>query len=84
MEQAHREMGPTMHRMSNYAITAGEHPDTVTARTYVDALLTIDEATRTEALGYYDDELVRGPEGWKISRRVFTMVLFRPNILVGG
>ncbi|MGH7820300.1 MAG: hypothetical protein ACREQ9_11035 [Candidatus Binatia bacterium] len=30
--------------------------------------------------GYYDDELVRSEDGWKIARRRFTMVLLQRGI----
>jgi 3-phenylpropionate/cinnamic acid dioxygenase small subunit len=83
MEQAHRDMGHTLHRMSNYVINAMGNADSVTARSYVDALLTIDSATTTEGIGYYDDVIVRDGNAWKIASRTFTMVLFRPNVLAG-
>jgi 3-phenylpropionate/cinnamic acid dioxygenase small subunit len=84
MEQAHRDMGHTLHRMTNYVITATDNPNSVTARTYVDALLAIDAATTTEGIGYYDDVIVLSGGVWKIASRTFTMVLFRANILAGS
>lgn len=74
MEVAHRNMGHTLHRITNIVI---ENRDgEVHARSYVDAVLP--EATQGGAIhraaGYYDDCLVRTSDGWKISRRKFTMV----------
>ena len=47
--------------------------DVATARTYVDAVLLMpDGASGINAIGFYDDELVRTPDGWRISRRAYT------------
>ena len=70
MEQMHASMGPTYHRMTNFTITLDG--DMATARSYVHAMLQSvpdDPGSWVEALGHYDDELVRTPEGWRISRR---------------
>lgn len=70
MTRIHDAMGPTYHRMSNLAIAVDG--DRATARSYVHAaLMTIpdDPASWVEALGHYDDELVRTPDGWRIARR---------------
>lgn len=74
MEAAHRQMGATLHRITN--IVVENCNDEMRARSYVDAILT--EPTQGgithRATGYYDDTLVRTSGGWKISRRRFTMV----------
>jgi 3-phenylpropionate/cinnamic acid dioxygenase small subunit len=74
MEASHRHLGQTLYRISN--ITIDNRNDEVLARSYVDAILTDaaqkDMARRT--VGFYDDALVRTSDGWKISRRRFTMV----------
>jgi hypothetical protein len=70
MTQLHEAMGPTYHRLSNFAITV--EGDRATARSYVHAVLQAipeDPASWVEALGHYDDELVRTQEGWRIARR---------------
>ena len=70
MRQIHDGMGPTYHRITNIVITA--EGDRATARSYVHALLmaTTDDSTSwIEALGHYDDGLVRTPAGWRICRR---------------
>jgi 3-phenylpropionate/cinnamic acid dioxygenase small subunit len=83
MERAHSSCGHTMHRITNQQIGVGG--EDATARSYVDAvILAADNLTGTHALGYYDDELVRTEQGWKISTRRFTMVLATPAIPVPG
>lgn len=73
MDQSHAMAGHTMHRLSNHAITVDG--DTATARTYIDGLiLAQDNNSGVNAVGFYDDELVRTSAGWKIARRQFTAV----------
>jgi hypothetical protein len=70
MKQLHQGMGPTYHRLSNIAVTVDG--DRATARSYVFAHLQAlpdDPASWVEALGHYDDELVRTPQGWRIAKR---------------
>jgi hypothetical protein len=66
-------MGHTQHRISNPAITV--EGDRASARTYVDLLaMTPDGSAGMTSVGWYDDELVRTPQGWRIaSRRYSTM-----------
>ncbi|BBY18559.1 nuclear transport factor 2 family protein [Mycolicibacterium litorale] len=73
MEQAHAMAGHTLHRLTNFAIDVdGDH---ASARTYVDALIFApDNNTGVNAVGFYDDELVRTGAGWRIARRRFTSV----------
>lgn len=73
MEQSHSMAGHTMHRLSNIVITLDG--DGATARTYVDGLiLAPDNASGVNAVGIYDDDLLRTDHGWRIARRVFTAV----------
>lgn len=73
MQQAHAMAGHTMHRLTNQVITV--HGDTAEARTYVDALIMLaDNNSGVNAAGFYDDELVRAEQGWRIARRRFTQV----------
>ena len=75
MITSHADMGHTMHRLSNLAITVDG--DTAMARSYVDAILmAADGQTGLNPRGFYDDELVRTPNGWRIARRRFTSVHF--------
>lgn len=72
-ESSHEHAGLTLHRMTNHAITVDG--DRATARTYVDAWITgATDDSGINAIGFYDDELVRTDLGWRISRRVFTQV----------
>ena len=70
---SHAEAGHTLHRMTNHVISVDG--DQATARTYVDAwIMSVDGASGINALGIYDDELVRTDDGWRIARRKFTSV----------
>lgn len=75
MATAHADMGHTMHRLSNMAVSVDG--DRATARTYVDAvLMAADGQSGVNPVGFYDDELVRTEDGWRIRRRTFTSVRF--------
>jgi hypothetical protein len=70
MMQIHDGMGQTYHRISNLVIAV--HGDRATARSYVHAVLMAipgDASSWVDALGHYDDELVRTPDGWRIDKR---------------
>jgi 3-phenylpropionate/cinnamic acid dioxygenase small subunit len=73
MEQVHAMAGHTMHRLSNQAITV--NADTARARTYIDGLIMAgDNKSGVNAIGFYDDEIVRTADGWRIARRRYTQV----------
>ncbi|HMC72508.1 MAG TPA: nuclear transport factor 2 family protein, partial [Mycobacteriales bacterium] len=73
MEQVHAMAGHTMHRLSNRAITVDG--DKAAARTYIDALIMAgDNKSGVNAIGFYDDEIVRTGAGWRIARRRYTQV----------
>jgi uncharacterized protein (TIGR02246 family) len=73
MEQTHALLGHTMHRMSNMVITVDG--DRAAARTYIDGLMMApDNSSGVNAVGFYDDEIVRTDEGWRIARRRITIV----------
>lgn len=75
MAEVHAPMGHTLHRLSNLAIEVDG--TTARSRTYVDAvLMSADGASGVNAIGFYDDELVCGSDGWRIARRTFTSVHF--------
>ena len=75
MTESHEGMGHTMHRITNQAIAA--QVDGATARSYVDAILmAADGQSGMNAIGFYDDRLVRTDEGWRIAHRSYTMVRF--------
>jgi 3-phenylpropionate/cinnamic acid dioxygenase small subunit len=73
MQQAHAMAGHTMHRLTNQVITVDG--DSAQARTYVDALIMLEDNTSgVNAAGFYDDEFVRAERGWQIARRRFLQV----------
>jgi hypothetical protein len=74
MQQAHAAMGPTLHRLSNIVIAA-QAPGAI-ARSYVDALLMPGPAGGDvhRGIGYYDDELIKTAQGWRIKVRRFSAV----------
>lgn len=75
MTDVHADLGYTLHRLSNMAVTVDG--DRATARTYVDAvIMAADGQSGVNPVGFYDDDLVRTPDGWRISRRTFTSVRF--------
>jgi 3-phenylpropionate/cinnamic acid dioxygenase small subunit len=75
MARSHAGLGHTLHRISNQAVQIDG--DEATARSYVDAvLLAEDGRSGFHAVGFYDDELVRTSDGWRIHRRTYTMARF--------
>jgi uncharacterized protein (TIGR02246 family) len=73
MQQSHAQAGHTVHRLTNQAITVDG--DTAEARSYVDGLIMApDGQSGVNAVGFYEDHLVRTPDGWRIARRHFTVV----------
>ncbi|MFZ0832128.1 MAG: nuclear transport factor 2 family protein [Mycobacterium sp.] len=71
MELSHAGV-QTLHRMSNQAIEVDG--DRAQARTYVDMVMVGEGNPGVNAIGYYDDEIVRTADGWRIARRRFTSV----------
>jgi 3-phenylpropionate/cinnamic acid dioxygenase small subunit len=73
MDQTHAMAGHTLHRLSNQVIEVDG--DKGTARTYVDAVIMFgDNQAGVNAWGFYDDDVVRTADGWRIARRRFTQV----------
>jgi len=73
MRTTHAPLGHSLHRITNSSVTSDGR--TVTARSYVDAIvLGPDNLRGAQAAGYYDDVVVRTDDGWKIARRRYTMV----------
>lgn len=73
MIQSHINMGQSMHTLSNIVVSIDG--DIATARSYVDAILIAgDGQSGLNPHGFYEDQLQRTPEGWRISHRRFTMV----------
>jgi 3-phenylpropionate/cinnamic acid dioxygenase small subunit len=77
MRMAHEPAGPTLHRMSNHVVGPVDG-DRAIARCYVDGVIMApDRRSGTRAVGWYDDELVRTGDGWRIARRSFTPVMLQ-------
>ncbi|MGE2814998.1 nuclear transport factor 2 family protein [Mycobacterium heidelbergense] len=73
MDTTHAMAGHTLHRLTNQVIAVDG--DKATARTYVDAVIMFgDNQSGVNAWGFYDDEIVRTADGWRIARRRFTSV----------
>ncbi len=74
MKGAHAGVGHTLHRLTNFVITA--QGNSAIARSYVDALLMPGPAggEAHRGIGFYDDELVKTDRGWRIRSRRFTPV----------
>ncbi len=73
MDAAHAGAGHTLHRITNQAIDVDG--DRAAARSYVDVwIMAADNASGINATGFYDDEMVRAADGWRIARRTFTTV----------
>jgi 3-phenylpropionate/cinnamic acid dioxygenase small subunit len=78
MVTAHAGMGHTMHRISNIAIDVHHDGDRAVARCSLDGtLMAADGQTGFNPVGFYDDELDRTSDGWRIAHRIFMMVTFR-------
>jgi len=84
MQQIHDQCGRSLHRITNIVVTG--HGDLAAARSYVDAVVMFpDYQAGTRAIGYYDDQLVFTPDGWKIAQRRYTMIhLAQIEATLGG
>lgn len=72
MATAHTMAAHTMHRITNQAVDI--NGDSATLRTYVDALILLEDGAGVNPVGYYDDHAVRTADGWRIARRAYTSV----------
>ncbi|MFF2515947.1 nuclear transport factor 2 family protein [Streptomyces sp. NPDC058086] len=75
MEEWHADLGLTVHHVSNIVITV--NGDTATSRCYGNANIQTSREHPEKVLnlhGFYDDTLVRTPDGWKISQRTTKVV----------
>lgn len=70
MAASHDALGPTMHRITN--VTVETEAGLVRTRCYVHAVIVVPDSATVHAYGWYDDEMVATPAGWKIARRKFT------------
>ena len=69
LDEMHRDVGLTMHRITNHDVHVDG--DRATATSYVDALLRVEHRgfNLLHVVASYDDELVRTVEGWRICAR---------------
>lgn len=69
MAERHEKYGQTAHSLTNFVIDV--QGDTATATSYVHAVLVLagDPDSWADAIGKYEDKLVRTPAGWKIAER---------------
>ena len=73
MDLAHAQAGHTLHRITNQVIDV--RGDRATARCYVDVwVMAADNNSGVNATGFYDDQIVRAGDGWRIADRKFTSV----------
>jgi hypothetical protein len=73
MRRTHEPLGHTLHRITNQA--AAYDGDAVTVRSYVDVIvLGPDNVRGAQAIGFYDDVVVRTGDGWKFAGRRFTQI----------
>jgi ketosteroid isomerase-like protein len=77
LDEMHRPMGTTLHRITNHDIAVDG--DTGSATSYFDAVLHIEHKgfQLLHVIGVYRDELRRDPNGWRISARSIETVMFR-------
>jgi hypothetical protein len=77
LDQIHREVGPTLHRMTNHQVRVTG--DDAAATSYLDALLHVEHRGHDllHVATIYTDELVRTAEGWKITARRADNFLWR-------
>ncbi len=72
MRRAHAGAQYTVHRLTNQLIDVDG--ETAEVRTYVDALILVEDGSGANAIGFYDDRLRRTSDGWRITSRTYTPV----------
>jgi hypothetical protein len=77
LAEIHRDVGPTMHRITNHQVMVDG--DTATATSYLDALLQVEhgEHDLLHVVASYHDRLVRNADGWQITDRRLQDFLWR-------
>ena len=77
MERTHAGAGLTMHRISNQTISVDG--DRGGVRSYVDVwIMFLNSKSGVNALGFYDDVVIRTATGWRIAERRFTPMRIAP------
>ena len=72
MARTHDPLGPSMHRLSNIALSREEGE--IRTRTYVHAMIVLPDRSAVHAYGSYDDDFVVVGDGPRICRRRYTHV----------
>jgi ketosteroid isomerase-like protein len=77
LDEIHRDVGPTQHRISNHQVSVDG--DTATATSYLDALLQVEhgEHDLVHVVASYHDRFVRHADGWQIADRRLQDFLWR-------
>jgi ketosteroid isomerase-like protein len=77
LDEIHRDVGPTMHRITNHQVHVDG--DTASTTSYFDALLQVEHQGHDllHVVGTYTDELRRDGGGWRITSRRTTNFLWR-------
>ena len=77
LDEIHRDVGPTMHRITNHDVHVDG--DVARATCYFDALLRVEHRgfDLLHVVGSYVDALVRTPDGWRIADRRTENYLWR-------
>ena len=77
LDEIHRDVGPTLHRVTNHRIQVAG--DAATATSYFDALLQVEHQGHDllQVIGTYTDQLSRTDVGWQITDRRTDTFLWR-------
>lgn len=77
LDEIHREIGPSLHRLSNHYFEVED--DRARATTYLDAVLKVEQHgfDLVHVIGTYHDELRRTGDEWRISARRVETFMFR-------
>ena len=70
MEKIHARCGASLHRVTNPVVW--EEGGRVRARSYVDAIVVVNDTDAMRAIGTYEDEVVPVDGSWRIAHRHFT------------
>jgi hypothetical protein len=82
MEDAHAGMGPTQHHLSNFQVDViGERASSI-AYVHAVTVLASHPDDWIDTVGRYEDRLLRGPDGWRITDRTFrtTRTMVSPSL----
>jgi hypothetical protein len=84
LDETHRDVGPTQHRLTNHQVQV--NGDVATASSYLDALLQVEHRDHDllHVVASYADELVRTEEGWQIAARRTETFLWRREKQTAG